>query len=408
MINTEVANFTSTTVGTLTVLASLVASFFLVKGGYLYITSSGHPDALLAAKKTIRNALVGLILVISASTFISLLTTVFTPSSAPAVSSQLTLPPIEPAASNGGLAEVLINSISALLQNIIQSATKPLADGIISFLTKTPQLATNSIVFNFWLIIVGITDSLFALLVAILGFQFMSATTFGFEELELRELLPRIGLAFLGANTSIFLIDLVLELANTLISALLHATGGLNQAWITNAFNPAAIILSGTNLITLIFMILFVVLAIILLLFYISRLIAIVVGACLSPFIFLLWALPKFSDFAEIASKTYLITIFSVFVHLVILQLASAFLTVSNQTGTNSLISILVGIGLLFSLLKTQSFLMQLVFYNTSHSVIKKIGGQIVNIVGSKESGPPQVAETTRGTIKTVRKVIEA
>src|SRR5258708_9251759 len=206
----------------------------------------------------------------------------------------------------------------------------------------------------------------------------MSATTFGFEELELKRLLPRIGLAFLAANTSIFLIDFVIQLANNLISALLHATGGLNQAWIVDVFNPTMISLGGTALITLIFMVLFVILAIVLLLFYISRLIAIVVGACLSPLIFLLWAFPKFSDFAEISAKTYLVTIFSIFVHVVILQLASSFLTLPGQTGTNSLISILIGIGLLFSLLKTQSFMMQLVFYNTNQSMIKKIGGQIM------------------------------
>src|SRR5258708_32960539 len=351
MINTEVASFTSSTLGTLTIFAILVVSFFLVKGGYLYITSSGRPDVLESAKKTILNAFIGLILVISANTLISFLTHSFIPTTSSSLPSQLSLTPIEPAVTNDGLAQVLISSITALLQNLIQSATKPITSGIIGFLTVTPQLASNSVIFNFWLITVGVTYSLFALLVAILGFQFMSATTFGFEELELKRLLPRIGLAFLAANTSIFLIDFVIQLANNLISAMLHATGGLNQAWIVNAFNPTMISLGGTALITLIFMVVFVILAIVLLLFYISRLIAIVVGACLSPLIFLLWAFPKFSDFAEISAKTYLVTIFSIFVHVVILQLASSFLTLPGQTGTNSLISILIGIGLLFSLL---------------------------------------------------------
>ncbi len=399
MINTEVASFTSSTLGTLTIFAILVVSFFLVKGGYLYITSSGRPDVLESAKKTILNAFIGLILVISANTLISFLTHSFIPTTSSSLPSQLSLTPIEPAVTNDGLAQVLISSITALLQNLIQSATKPITSGIIGFLTVTPQLASNLVIFNFWLIIVGVTYSLFALLVAILGFQFMSATTFGFEELELKRLLPRIGLAFLAANTSIFLIDFVIQLANNLISAMLHATGGLNQAWIVNAFNPTMISLGGTALITLIFMVVFVILAIVLLLFYISRLIAIVVGACLSPLIFLLWAFPKFSDFAEISAKTYLVTIFSIFVHVVILQLASSFLTLPGQTGTNSLISILIGIGLLFSLLKTQSFMMQLVFYNTNQSMIKKIGGQIMNVVSTKE----QVMATSQSRERFVR-----
>jgi len=80
-------------------------------------------------------------------------------------------------------------------------------NGISAFLTNTPALSTNSVVFNFWLVMMGITNSLFAIVIALLGFQVMSASTFGFEELTLKEILPRIGLAFLLANTSIFLID---------------------------------------------------------------------------------------------------------------------------------------------------------------------------------------------------------
>jgi len=50
----------------------------------------------------------------------------------------------------------------------------------------------------------------------------------------------------------------------------------------------------------------------------------------------------------------------------VIIQLASVFLTFDGQTGTNPLISILVGIGLLPVLLKTPNTLLNFVFYTTS------------------------------------------
>src|SRR3989344_342213 len=191
-MNPDVASFTLNALNTLTLLASLVASLVLVVGGYLYITSSGKPEALEAAKKTIRNAVVGLVLVMSANTLISLFHGALTTPSINVTSSQLALTAIEPVAPEGGLTQVLLDAIGSLLQNIIQSATKPITDAILGFLTATPPLATNSVVFNFWLVIVGITDALFALLIAILGFQFMSASTFGFEELELRQQLPRI------------------------------------------------------------------------------------------------------------------------------------------------------------------------------------------------------------------------
>lgn len=406
-MNPEVATFTSTTLSGLTVLASLVSAFFLVKGGYQYITSSGKPDALEDAKKTIRNALIGLVMVLAANTLVSFLTNSFTASNIPAQSSEFAFAPIEPIAPSGGLTQVLMEAIGSLMQNIIQSATEPITNAIVSFLTTTPPLATNSVVFNFWLVTVGMADALFVLLIAVLGFQFMSASTFGFEELELKQLLPRIGLAFLGANMSIFIIDAVLNLSNTLINALLNATGGLNQFWIESAFNPASLSVDQIAFITLIFMILFVILAVVLLLFYITRLIVIALGAVLAPFIFLLWALPKFSDFAEISAKSYLVTIFSIFVHVVVIQLAASFLTIPGQVGTNSLISILVGIGLLLTLLKTQSFMIQLMFYNSGRAMIKKVGGQIMNVISSKQAENTGTRVANR-TVKKARKVVAA
>lgn len=381
--NSEITNFTNQTLNTLLIFASTAAVFFLVRGGYLYITSSGKPDSLEQAKITIRNALIGLVIIISATVFSSLLSNAFNTPSASTSSAQLQLSPIVTVKPSDGLTQVLIDAIAGFLQNIIQSATKPITDGIISFLTTTPAIISNSVIFNFWLVILGITDSLFALLVAVLGFHFMSASTFGFEEIELKHLLPRIGLAFLGANMSIFLADWIVLSCNTLTQALLHATGGLNNAWISNAFDPGSLVSGSTVLITPIFMLLFLILSIVLLLFYVTRLITIAMGAVMSPLIFLLWAVPKFGDFAEISIKSYVTAVYTVFVHVVIIQLASSFLSVTSQSGTNSLISIIVGIGLLFTLLKTPSFMMQLVFYNTGRGMMKKLGGQIMNVISS-------------------------
>jgi hypothetical protein len=344
--NSDVLAFTNQTLSTLFIIASLASVLFLIRGGYMYITSVGKPDSIEEAKKTIRNSLIGLVLIIGAGFISSLFQNAFNAPTVTSTSSQLSLTPITPTTPSGGLTQVLIDAIAGFLQNIIQSATKPLTDGIISFLTTTPSIITNSVIFNFWLVILGITNSLFALMVALLGFHVMSASTFGFDEIEFKHLLPRVGLAFLGANISIFLVDWVVLSCNVLVQAVLHSTGGINSAWVLNAFDPSSLVAGSTNLITLIFMILFVILAVVLLLFYISRLIVIALGAVLSPLIFLLWSVPKFADYAEISVKTYISAVYSVFVHVVLIQLASAFLTVPGQRGTNSLLSILVGIGL--------------------------------------------------------------
>ena len=386
--NPEVNQFTSQTLITLTLLATVVSSFFIVKGGYLYITSTGKPDALEAAKKTIRNAIIGLVMVISANVLVSILTSSFTTPAHSFESAQIELKPLETVEPSDGLTQVLTDAIAGFLKNIIQSATKPFTDGVISFLTNTPSVVANSTIFNFWLVILGITDSLFALVVALIGLHFMSASTLGFEEVELKQILPKICLAFLGANVSIFIVNWIINVSNVLVNAVINATGGLNEAWLTNAFNPASLSIGDTALVTLIFGILFIVLIAALLLFYVSRLIFVALGAVLSPLIFLLWAIPRISDFSEIAVKTYITTIFSVFVHVVIIQLASSFLTVQAgaTSSTASLFSLILGIGLLFTLLKIQTFMYQFVFYNSGSAVIKKFGGQIINVINSKQA----------------------
>lgn len=379
--NGEIEVFTNETLTSLIGVASLVVVFFLVRGGYLYITSTGKPEALEEAKRTIRNALIGLAIVIGAGVLYSLFNTAFTQPAVPGTGTMLNLTPIQPVEQDASLTKVLLDAIAGFLQNIVQSATKPILDAVTVFLTNTPSLSTNSVVFNFWLVMLGITDSLFALVIALLGFQVMSASTFGFEELSLKELLPRIGLAFLVANTSIFLIDWLILLCQTLVHAVLNATGGLGQAWILNAFDPAALVSGTTLLITLIFMIVFVLLAAVLLLFYISRLMLLAFGAVMSPLVCLLWLVPKTADFAESAAKAYLVTIFTLFTHVVIIQLASAFLTVPDQIGANPLISVFIGIALFSVLLKSTALILQIALATQTAGMFKKFGGQLFNVL---------------------------
>jgi len=258
-------------------------------------------------------------------------------------------------------------------------------NGVISYLTTTPTLLDNSIIRNYWLIILGITDSLFVLVVALLGLRFMSAEAFGFEEMELRHLLPRIGLAFLGANVSLFLANYAIITCNALVSAVLNSTGGLSQALLIDAITPTGDATVATPFVILVFLLIFLIVSIVLLLMYVSRLIFISLGAVLSPLIFLMWSMPKFSDFAEIAVKAYLVSVFTVFVHIVVIQLASAFISLPAHS-ENNIVSIVVGIGLFFTLLKIPGMLMQMAFYSTGAAAIYKIGKEIVNVISTSKS----------------------
>ncbi|OGD62143.1 hypothetical protein A2215_03895 [Candidatus Berkelbacteria bacterium RIFOXYA2_FULL_43_10] len=392
--NTEVDKFAGDAMTAILALAGTAAVFFLIRGGYLYMTSSGDPTALDDAKRTIRNAIIGLVIVIAAGFLANLLDQSLTQSSSGGSATALQLSPIEPQQQTGTLTQILLDAVSGFLQNIVGSVTKPILNGIIWFLTSTPSLSTNSVVFNFWLIIVGITDSLFAVAIALIGFRVMSASSFGMEDIPLKELLPKIGLAFLLANTSIFWIDWIIELCQTMVNAVLSATGGLSNAWIINAFDPAALLTGTTALVTLIFAIIFILLAVVLLIFYISRLMILAFGAVISPLVCLLSLSPKMADFVGNAIKIYVVTIFTVFLHVVIIQLASSFLTVPGQVGENPIIGILVGVALFSVLLKSTSVTVQLAMSSQAGNTLKKFSTQVINVISANSGKTKQAAET--------------
>lgn len=402
----EILDYTSNTLEIITVISTAAAVFFLIRAGYVYITSAGKPENLESAKRTIRNALIGLTLVLAANVVTSVFQHALEPNANNGSGTSVEMVSIEAVEPSDGLTQVLIDAVGGFIQNIVESATSPIVDGIIGYLTTTPTLLDNQVIRNFWVISVGIVDALLVLVVALMGLQVMSASTFGFDEVDVKQLLPRLGLAFLGANISLFLADYIIITCNTLVRVVLDSTGGLNHAWIENAINPTALITGSTPLIILIFMVLFLIVSIVLLLMYISRLIFISLGAVLAPFIFLLWSLPKFSDTAFIAVKSYVVTVFVVFVHVVIIQLAGSFLTLPEHT-ENSLISIAVGIGLFISLLKTPQMMMQMVFYTSRTGTFKKLGNQIINVISTDNSSSVTRASAQNAASKVPKKVIQ-
>lgn len=404
----EITNYTSSTLNLIVAIASAAAVFLLVRGGYLYMSSSGNPEALDVGKRTIKNALIGLVIVLAAGFVVSVFRNSVGSTSGGTNGSAISVSPIQSTQPTSGLTVVLTDAISGVFQLLITSAAKPIMDGVIGYLTTTPELLNNSVIMQFWLIMLGITDGLFVLVVALLGLRFMASESLGFEQVELRHLLPRIGLAFLGANVSLFLANYAIVTCNAFVSAVLNSTGGLSHALLTDVINnPISSLTTTTPFITLVFLLLFLIVTIVLLFMYIGRLIFISLGAVLSPLVFLMWAMPKFSDYAEIAFKSYLVSVFTIFVHVVVIQLASAFITVPNAT-ENSVVAVIVGIGLLFSLLKIPQMLFQMAFYTSGVASISRMGKQMMNVMTTdKTSGQlntiPQGPRSVEGQVKQVR-----
>lgn len=199
---TAMKNYVTPTIQVLAVFASLACVFFIVNAGYLYIASSGKPEQMDHAKHVLKNAILGLLIVLAAATLVSLLSNAY---GSPHDINNATLPnlkPIEQHNVGSGLVDVLIKAVVGFLDNIIQAMAAPFLSALNFFTQSTPLMAENQTVFNFWLAMVGITDVLMVVIVALVGFHVMSAATFGFDEIEFKHLLPRIALIFLLINTS--------------------------------------------------------------------------------------------------------------------------------------------------------------------------------------------------------------
>ena len=363
-------------------LAAIAVVLFLIFGGFLYTTSSGNPEKLDQAKKVIRNALIGLAFVVAAGALTAILSHAY--AGAPTATAQKlpALVSVTPTPSSNGLVDALTGTITGLLKNLIESAARPFIAGLAFFTHATPLMADNSGVFNLWLVVVGITDALFVLMVALIGFHIMSFSAFGLEEIELKHILPKIGLIFLLINTSLFAIDGVISLSNAMIAAL-NAAFDYASVWETLTRVVAN---AGTmGLAALLIMVAFLILSVMLMIYYVLRLVVLYVGAVLSPLALLLWLLPGFKDFVETAAKTYAGTVFVLFIHVVILELAASLFAGMVATGgsqdPNPIMSLIVGLATLLALLKTQSVMSQMSYVSLGPRTAVKLGGQISNVM---------------------------
>jgi Type IV secretion system pilin/TrbL/VirB6 plasmid conjugal transfer protein len=363
-------------------LATLVCTFFLVMSGIQYMTSKGSPEKLEHAKRIMRNALIGLVIVLAAGTLTAILSHAYGSTGGAGIQNIPSLNALDTKEPGPGIVDILIKAIVGLFKHIIESAAAPFIKALDFFTHSTALMAQNPSVFKLWLTVAGIADALFVVAVALMGFHVMSAASLGLDELDFKHLIPRLSLTFLLLNTSIFAIDAIISLSNVMIRALEAAFSSVSVWDVLSKIVSGA---DGLGLVALLIMIVFTILSVILLVYYVMRLVTLYIGAVLSPLIILLAVLPGFKDFAVTAVKTYLTTIFVLFVHVIILQLAASLFAgaITNSPGAepNTLMAMIIGIATLITLLKTQGVMMQMSYVSTGPRALRKLGDQFMTSV---------------------------
>jgi hypothetical protein len=367
----------------LSAVGGLLCVALLIVSGFHYTTSSGNPEKLDRAKRIIRNSLIGLIIIISAASVTGILSHAY--GSQQGISGQHlpSLESVKPDSASLGLVGVLIKAITGVLQSIVDTVGRPFIDALSYFTNSTPLMADNNSVFNVWLITTGIADALFVLVVVLIGFNVMSSSALGFDELDVRHIIPQLAACFVLINSSIFIIDVIIQLSNGLIVALKAGVGEANVWGVLSKVTEQA---GATGLATLLIMIVFLVLVFMLLVYYVGRIVTLYLGAVLSPILLLLWLLPSFRDFASNAARTYLATIFVLFIHVVILSLAASIFSILEGTGNNNpdvIMTLIVGMSTLITLIKTQGVLTQLNYASIGPKSLRNLSRQFVNSFNS-------------------------
>ena len=377
VVNVQLSDFLQPLVQALITLAGLTAGFFVVISGLEYMTSRGNPKRLNHAKRTLKNAVLGLLLVIAAAFIFNFLNTAYN-TAAPI--GQSMAPPIiavsEPPPE--GLAGKILITTSNLLRHIIISTFDPFINLIRYLSLETPLAGSNEVVIKLWLAVLGIANSLFILVTVLLGLRLMSASTFGFDELSLRRLLPRLGLIFLVMNSSLLLIDIIISISNAMLDALWAATGVGDPwlSWQALTENGAA-----ANFVSLLLTVLFLILSFGLLVYYVLRLVVIYLGAVLAPLIVLMQLLPFTKGFTLAAIRTYFYTIFVLFIHAIILSLSAGLLAslTTKQIDDQGLLTLIIGIATLTLMLKTPKTIAKWCRVNYNFKPLKNLGGQIAS-----------------------------
>lgn len=136
------------------------------------------------------------------------------------------------------------------------------------------------------------------------------------------------------------------------------------------------------------------ILAVILLVYYVTRIVTLYVGAILAPVVILLQVIPGFRDFAATAIKTYVTTIFILFVHVVILTLVATLYEGLRLEGAEQpfdpVMAMVVGVAAMLALLKTQGVMMQMSYVSGGPRALRKLGGEFMK-------GTTYLAGTMRG-----------
>ncbi|MEV4105901.1 conjugal transfer protein TrbL family protein [Nonomuraea sp. NPDC049649] len=143
-----------------------------------------------------------------------------TPTPSPSPSDLVDTPLPESSGFGFGIGDLIAGQINSWFASLVTMAVKPLLDLLAVTLLATPDVSGSGRVFDLWKANAIIADASLVLLATAGAIAAMGHETVQ-TRFAVKEVLPRLCVAFLAANTSFLICGKVIELANALSTALL-------------------------------------------------------------------------------------------------------------------------------------------------------------------------------------------
>jgi hypothetical protein len=251
-----------------------------------------------------------------------------------------------------------------IAQNIF-NVLQPLIDAInqssLNFITQTPAAGTyqNATVMQFTTWSISVVNAAVAVFIIIAGYNIMIARQIGADHYELMEFLPRLALAVLAANFSLFFIRLFIDLENALnldVISLFSLTILTNT--IVGIFHGN---LLGAGLLTFVLAVVLGVMDLLVAWQMLLRLALLILLIVLAPMAFLCGALHQTQGYLRLWISTFAATVFIQFFQVSALAIGGtliSYVTAANLFNLGgSLLSIITSSAVLYLVLRIPGML---------------------------------------------------
>ena len=251
-----------------------------------------------------------------------------------------------------------------IAQNIF-NVLQPLVDAVnqssLNVITQTPAAGTyqNATVMQFTTWSISVVNAAVAVFIVIAGYNIMIARQIGSDYYELMEFLPRLALAVLAANFSLFFIRLFIDLENALNLDVINLFSlTILSNTITGIFHGN---LLGAGLLAFVLAIILGVMDLLLAWQMLLRLALLILLIVLAPLAFLCGALPQTQGYLRLWLSTFAATVFIQFFQVSALAIGGtliSYVTAANLFNLGgSLLSIITSSAVLYLVLRIPGML---------------------------------------------------